>query len=91
MRGAQLARQWKILKLLETRKPGLSVAEITQEIDAQPRTIYRGLEALQAAGFPLNAGHEEEKSYWKLLEGFRTIMDPINWTAGKVERPTLEV
>jgi len=52
MRGAQLTRQWKILRLLESRRRGLTAAEISAELDATRRTVYRDLEAIQEAGFP---------------------------------------
>ncbi len=51
MRGSQLARQWKIIRLLESRKRGLTIAELSDELDCPVRTIYRDLEALQEGVF----------------------------------------
>ena len=51
-RGDQLARQWKIIQRLITSKWGKSAAELAEEIECHPRTLYRDLEALQAAGVP---------------------------------------
>ena len=33
MRGTQLARQWKIIRLLESRKRGLTAAELSSELE----------------------------------------------------------
>jgi predicted DNA-binding transcriptional regulator YafY len=52
MRGEQIARQWKIICLLEARKRGLTAAEISSSLDTHVRTICRDLEAIQEAGFP---------------------------------------
>ena len=52
MRGDQLARQWRIIRAIEASPNGLTVTEIAQREETGIRTIYRDLEALQAAGFP---------------------------------------
>lgn len=57
-RNAQVSRIYSILNLLEGSPHGLSVLEITSKMkerghEASKRTIYRDLEALNAAGFPL--------------------------------------
>lgn len=57
-RNAQVSRIYSILDLLEQSPAGLSAAEIAKRIEdkgfeASKRTIYRDLEALSQAGFPL--------------------------------------
>ena len=52
MRGDQLARQWRIIRAIEASPNGLTATEIAQREETGIRTIYRDLEALQAAGFP---------------------------------------
>lgn len=74
MRGEQLARQWKILRLLESRKRGISVAEISCDLEVPVRTVYRDLEAIQEAGFPLYTDKIEGRSYWKLMDGFKASL-----------------
>jgi len=59
-RNAQVTRIYVILGLLDGVRHGLTVAEITEKVNdrghpASRRTIYRDLEALEAAGFPLHA------------------------------------
>ncbi|MBW2196067.1 MAG: HTH domain-containing protein [Deltaproteobacteria bacterium] len=53
MRGEQLARQWRILRTLESRKTGTTVADLAQEQDCHPRTVWRDLTAIQEAGFTM--------------------------------------
>lgn len=67
-RGDQLGRQWRIIQILLSSKYGISVAELADEIDCMPRTVYRDLEALQVAGFPIYNNRSEGKSLWGLLE-----------------------
>lgn len=71
MRGTQLARQWKIIKLIESRKRGISGTELSNELEVPLRTLYRDLEAIQEAGFPLYTYREGKNSYWKILDTFK--------------------
>lgn len=71
MRGAQLIRQWNILRLLESRRRGLTVLEIGSHLDILPRTVYRDLQALEEAGFPIYNDRSAEGSRWKLTDDFR--------------------
>ena len=71
MRGAQMARQWKIIRLMETRKQGISVNDIARELDAPLRTVYRDLDAIHEAGFPLYTDKDGKNSVWKMLDTFR--------------------
>ena len=52
-RGDQLGRQWKIIRRLIAAKQGKSVRDLATDLDCHPRTVYRDLEALQVAGFPV--------------------------------------
>ncbi len=63
-RGRQVIRQWKMLRLLESRR-GLSVAALHRQIDepCSTRTIRRDLAALEQAGFPLI----EDGGRWRTL------------------------
>ena len=55
MRGDQLVRQWKIIRLLESRKRGFTAAEPSHELETARRNVYRDLKALEDAGFPLHS------------------------------------
>ena len=67
-RGDQLARQWKIIQTLITSRRGKSADELAEELECHPRTLYRDLEALQAAGFPIYNEKVEGKNLWSLLD-----------------------
>ena len=67
-RGDQLGRQWKIIRTLIVSKQGKSVQRLAAELACHPRTVYRDLEALQVAGFPIYTERHKNKSYWSLLD-----------------------
>jgi predicted DNA-binding transcriptional regulator YafY len=67
-RGDQLGRQWKIIQTLISSRMGKSAAELAEELECHPRTLYRDLEALQVAGFPIYTERVDGKSLWSLLD-----------------------
>jgi predicted DNA-binding transcriptional regulator YafY len=78
-RGAQLARQWKILQHLLTHRRGATVQELVHMVGCHRRTLYRDLDALQEAGFPLHTGQEEGRRYWKVMDTYACHMPiPFN-------------
>ena len=80
-RGDQLSRQWKIIQALTNARTGRSATELAQTLDCHSRTIYRDLEALQLAGFPLYTEKHEGRIRWSILDGGRQQMPiPLNLT-----------
>ena len=67
-RGDQLARQWKIIQTLISSRMGNSAADIACDLNCHPRTVYRDLDALQSAGFPMYTERVDGKSLWSLLD-----------------------
>ena len=67
-RGDQLGRQWKIIQTLISSRRGKSAADLAQDLECHPRTLYRDLEALQVAGFPIYTERSEGKNLWSLLD-----------------------
>jgi predicted DNA-binding transcriptional regulator YafY len=67
-RGDQLARQWKIIQSLISSRLGKSVSDLSENLDCHTRTVYRDLEALQEAGFPVYTNIVGGKSMWSFLE-----------------------
>lgn len=80
-RGDQLSRQWKIIQALTGSHQGKSATRLAAELDCHSRTVYRDLEALQAAGFPLFTERREGKTYWSMLDaGKNQLPVPLNLT-----------
>ncbi len=71
MRGDQLARQWRIARAIEATHGGLTVAEIAEREETGLRTIYRDLEALQAAGFPLYTEKIDRANRWAFIDTYK--------------------
>ena len=76
MRGDQLARDWGIFRAIEASPNGLTVTEITGREETGIRTIYRDLEALQTAGFPLYTGKVERATRWAFIDTFKLKIPP---------------
>ena len=80
-RGDQLSRQWKIIQSLMAARKGKSATELSDALECHSRTVYRDLEALQMAGFPLYTEKSEGRTLWSILEGSRHHMPiPLNLT-----------
>jgi predicted DNA-binding transcriptional regulator YafY len=71
MRGDQLARQWRVIRAIEASPNGLTVAEIANREETGIRTIYRDLEALQSAGFPLYTEKVEQANRWTFIDTYK--------------------
>jgi predicted DNA-binding transcriptional regulator YafY len=71
-RGDQLARQWRLLHLLD-RPAGVAVETAAQELGCTVRTIRRDLRVLEDAGFPIydEPGADGRRSLWKIREDFK--------------------
>jgi len=67
-RGDQLGRQWKLIQALSAYRTGKSAAELAQELGCHSRTVYRDLEALQLAGFPLYTDRVDGRSLWSFVD-----------------------
>ena len=78
-RGDQLGRQWKIIQTLISSRKGKSASELARELECRPRTLYRDLEALQAAGFPIYTERSEGKNLWSVLDTVKNQI-PIPFT-----------
>ena len=66
-RGDQVLRQWNLLRSLQTRGPGRSLAELAEEFEVSDRTIQRDLEVLEERGFPVEFEEDEQaRRFWRL-------------------------
>ncbi len=48
-----LRRQWNLLRALASRRLGLSIREMADEMGVTRRTIRRDLEVFRSVGFPV--------------------------------------
>ncbi len=80
-RGDQLSRQWKIIQTLLAAPKGKSATKLAAELACHSRTVYRDLEALQLAGFPLYTEKSEGRTLWSILDSGRHQMPiPLDLT-----------
>ncbi len=80
-RGDQLSRQWKIIQTLMAARRGRSAADLAKGLGCHARTVYRDLEALQVAGFPLYTEKSEPKTLWSIFDdGKHQMPIPLNLT-----------
>ena len=70
-RGDQLGRQWRIIQTLLASRCGKSAADLAEELGCTTRTVYRDLDALQIAGFPVLNERADGRSVWALLDVVR--------------------
>jgi predicted DNA-binding transcriptional regulator YafY len=66
-RGDQLVRQWRLVKLLVETREGLSVVQLSRALGTTIRTVYRDLEILERADFPLTSIRRGKWSFWKIV------------------------
>ena len=71
-RGDQISRQWQILQILEARRMGVTVPDLADELESNVRTVYRDMEALETAGFPLYSDKQDGVDRWFFVEGYRS-------------------
>lgn len=80
-RGDQLARQWTIIQSLLASRTGKPISELADILNCHRRTVYRDLEALQSAGFPLYSDQADGRARWHLIESARqAIPIPFSMT-----------
>ena len=70
MRGYQLARQWRLIQRLARSKYGVGLDELASDLECTRRTVYRDLDALMYAGFPVTSDKRDGRVYYRLLEEF---------------------
>ena len=71
MRGDQLARQWRLIQQLARSRYGASLEQLSEELGCVRRTVYRDLNALLYAGFPVVSRRRDGRVFYKFLDTFR--------------------
>jgi predicted DNA-binding transcriptional regulator YafY len=65
-RNAEVVRQWNLLRSIEAARNGLPLQRLIDIGGVTRRTVYRDLDALQEAGFPLANETRDGRVYWML-------------------------
>jgi predicted DNA-binding transcriptional regulator YafY len=71
-RGNQLDRQWRLLQLID-RPAGVTVEDAALDLDCHVRTIWRDVDVLARAGFPIydDKAGDGHRTVWRVTEEFR--------------------
>ena len=71
-RGNQLDRQWRLLQLID-RPAGVTVEDAARALDCHVRTIWRDVNVLAGAGFPIydDKAGDRNRTVWRVTEEFR--------------------
>ncbi len=77
MRGDQLARQWLLIQRLARSRAGVGLDELSEELGCVRRTVYRDLDALMYAGFPVTSEKRAGKVYYRFLDSFEMGQVPF--------------
>jgi predicted DNA-binding transcriptional regulator YafY len=68
-RNAEVIRQWQLLLAIERNRLGLTVDDMAKLTGVGKRTIWRDMQALQEAGFPLASDKgDDTKTRWTIVQ-----------------------
>lgn len=67
MSKEQIIRQWRLLDLLTTKRRGVSVQELLDELGVSRATLYRDFEVLEESGAPLVSDSDHVGAHYRLL------------------------
>jgi predicted DNA-binding transcriptional regulator YafY len=70
MRGDQLARQWQLIQRLARSRSGVGLDALAEELGCVRRTVYRDLDALQYAGFPVVSEKRDGRVFYRFIDRF---------------------
>jgi predicted DNA-binding transcriptional regulator YafY len=82
VRGDQLARQWQLVQHLARSRSGLGLDQLAEELDCVRRTVYRDLDALMYAGFPVVSEKRDGHVYYRFLDSFQ--LGDVPFTADEI-------
>jgi predicted DNA-binding transcriptional regulator YafY len=71
VRGDQLARQWRLIQRLARSRYGVGLDDLAEDLGCVRRTVYRDLDALMFAGFPVVSEKRDGRVLYRFLETFQ--------------------
>jgi predicted DNA-binding transcriptional regulator YafY len=71
VRGEQLARQWQLIQRLARSRAGVALDDLADDLAVVRRTVYRDLDALMLAGFPVVSEKRDGRVFYRFLDTFR--------------------
>jgi predicted DNA-binding transcriptional regulator YafY len=71
LRGDQLARQWQLIQRLAKSRAGVALDDLASDLEVVRRTVYRDLDALMLAGFPVVSEKRDGRVFYRFLDTFR--------------------
>ncbi len=77
MRGDQLARQWRLIQRLARSRYGVGLDDLAEDLGCVRRTVYRDLDALMFAGFPVVSEKRDGRVLYRFLETFQVGDTPF--------------
>lgn len=77
MRGDQLARQWQLIQRLARSRAGVGLDDLAEDLGCVRRTVYRDLDALMYAGFPVTSEKRDGKAFYRFLDTFEMGQVPF--------------
>lgn len=75
---SQAARLHDVIRLIEARR-GLTIDELVLETGVARRTVYRDLEAIEVAGYPLVSEWQGNRKVYSFITGFKDV-PPIRFS-----------
>src|SRR4051812_40886259 len=79
-RGDSLARQLKLMTLLEDRQE-LAVTDVARELGYTTRTVYRDLAVLERIGVPIYQDRTGTRARWRVVDGYRRRLSvSLSWS-----------
>jgi proteasome accessory factor B len=82
VRGDQLARQWQLIQRLAKSRGGCQLDALAEELGCVRRTLYRDLDALMFAGFPVVSERRDGRAHYRFLDTFR--LGDLPFTADEI-------
>lgn len=79
-----MARQWRLIKAIASANQGITAAQLAKQEEVELRTVYRDIQTLQDAGFPLYGKKEGRSTKWSLVDSAKGKGLPAPYTVSEI-------